>query len=292
MKCLRPYVKTISKGREFSDPDKVLHLPCGKCISCRVNRAEEWTTRLTNENLYSESSYFVTLTYDDEHLPFDENGNPCVSKDDIQKFLKRIRKNFPKSNIRYWITSEYGPETLRPHYHGIFFNLPDDVLFSSCNSSKIRTKHDAKGNTIYIGNRFTQIWSKGATEMTNVTRSDVSYCSKYFVNKLSVPEFLVPCFCLMSRRPGIGYVHIENIKDKVRFYNLRTLLDEKGHSKLLPRYYKNKIYTEEERKELFEKYVEEIKYDKKYLDMIQSPEVFEDSRNSILKFNKPNSKLL
>ena len=51
-----------------------------------------------------------------------------VCKKDIQNFLKRLRKKIDKLNIsdndkkiRYYIASEYGPITKRPHYHGIIF---------------------------------------------------------------------------------------------------------------------------------------------------------------------------
>lgn len=58
-------------------------------------------------------------------------GIPYVSKYDIVCFVKRFRSHihyyFKKYNIqenekiRYFICSEYGPRTLRPHYHGLFF---------------------------------------------------------------------------------------------------------------------------------------------------------------------------
>ena len=51
-----------------------------------------------------------------------------VCKKDIQDFMKRLRDkiyklNIPKheKEIRYFIASEYGPKTMRPHYHGTLF---------------------------------------------------------------------------------------------------------------------------------------------------------------------------
>lgn len=50
-----------------------------------------------------------------------------VRKEDVQLWLKRnrtrsVREN-PEFDFTYFITSEYGPRTLRPHYHGVFFGV-------------------------------------------------------------------------------------------------------------------------------------------------------------------------
>ena len=69
----------------------------------------------------------------DLDLPIIENYDNdftfgVVCKKDIQDFLKRLRKkitefidNEKDRKIRYFIASEYGPTTLRPHYHGVLF---------------------------------------------------------------------------------------------------------------------------------------------------------------------------
>ena len=61
-----------------------------------------------------------------QHNPYQTGFGFCL-KSDIQKFIKRLRikisrkyGNAPKFKIRYFIASEYGPVTFRPHYHGIF----------------------------------------------------------------------------------------------------------------------------------------------------------------------------
>lgn len=81
---------------------------------------------------------------DDTRIPWIEKNKivwknniqfATVSKKDIQNFLKRLRKkidnlNIPQNEkkIRYYIASEYGPTTLRPHYHGILFIDSPEVL--------------------------------------------------------------------------------------------------------------------------------------------------------------------
>lgn len=51
---------------------------------------------------------------------------PYADIRDIQKFIKRVRINFKRHEGRdfkskYFVCSEYGPDTLRPHYHMILF---------------------------------------------------------------------------------------------------------------------------------------------------------------------------
>lgn len=54
-----------------------------------------------------------------------------VYKKDIQNFIKRLRFHSRKlynAELRYFICSEYGPQTFRPHYHGLlFFDEPELV---------------------------------------------------------------------------------------------------------------------------------------------------------------------
>lgn len=46
-------------------------LPCGKCIGCRLDYSREWAVRCTLEmqDWPADTCWFVTLTYDDEHVP-------------------------------------------------------------------------------------------------------------------------------------------------------------------------------------------------------------------------------
>ena len=66
----------------------VISLPCGHCTGCRIQRAREWASRLIHEMSYHEKNTFITLTYDNEHLPKDES----IDKDELQRFFKRLRK--------------------------------------------------------------------------------------------------------------------------------------------------------------------------------------------------------
>ena len=94
MQCTKPIIL---------EPDKMA-VPCGKCRGCRIARCREWATRLLHENAYHEDAIFITLTYDNDHLPADE----AVSKNELQRFFKRLRKRLGDRLIRYYASGEYG----------------------------------------------------------------------------------------------------------------------------------------------------------------------------------------
>ena len=110
-----------------------INVPCGKCIECSDAKRNDLFVRASFE--YSSMlkaggiAYFVTLTYANNCLPF-FNHRPCFNRGDVTNFLRRLRarhfkfcKQFKHSyhGIRYFVTSEYGHETHRPHYHMVIF---------------------------------------------------------------------------------------------------------------------------------------------------------------------------
>ncbi|MDE5972064.1 MAG: hypothetical protein K2G94_04895, partial [Muribaculaceae bacterium] len=110
-----------------------ISVPCGKCVACLQKRRMNWAFRLEKEKLNSSSALFITLTYDNAFLPLDKDGLAHVSKRDCQTFLKRLRRNVEREmlklgkespSLRYILSSEYGSQTLRPHYHLLLFNFP------------------------------------------------------------------------------------------------------------------------------------------------------------------------
>lgn len=241
MTCLYPRIlHPSSLGKEVV-------VPCGKCINCRINRKREWTQRLMHESYFSSSSYFITLTYDEQHVPFDDNGNMAVSYDDVQKFHKRLRRKYPDVKVRYFVGSEYGDEG-RPHYHGIYFNLPDDIL-KPCKDyvNGMPLIVSGKGSDSYCNRALNDIWQLGFCTIGELTETRVGYAANYFVDRKNVDDILQPNFNVMSRRPGIGYRYQESIRDKVRGYDMHGCMTSRGTYINLPRYYDKKIYSDEER---------------------------------------------
>ena len=60
-----------------------IQVPCGQCYGCRLQYSREWANRCMLEASEYSSNFFLTLTYDDEHLPwssyFDKDTGELLS---------------------------------------------------------------------------------------------------------------------------------------------------------------------------------------------------------------------
>lgn len=165
--------------------------PCGKCPACLAVRKEELAQRLYIEALTSRAAYFVTLTYDDENLPFAERDFNCFDKAGIQHFLRSLRDFFrPKGlSLRYFVTCEYGDRTNRSHYHLLLY-LSDFLSLQQ----------------IYIV--LKEKWGKGNVYVSSVGVGCAKYCAKYCLKDDGTDELdrhdPNKPWRLFSRRPGLG----------------------------------------------------------------------------------------
>lgn len=182
-----------------------LKIPCGQCVGCRLERSRQWAMRCLHENKLHEVSCFLTLTYDDDHLP--EGGT--LVKRDLQLFMKRLRK--AKGKVRFYACGEYGDRTRRPHYH---------VLLFGCHFADKRKIRETKaGYTLYYSKELEKLWPYGQNTIGDVTFESAAYCARYVMKKVTgeraeahyeymdsdgVVRSRVPEFTVMSRRPGIG----------------------------------------------------------------------------------------
>lgn len=192
-------------------------VPCGNCAFCTATKRSDWALRLYYEGRRHLVKKFVTLTYADAHLVWN-NGVSQLHKRDVQLWLKRVRKTGAK--VRYFAVGEYGSKTFRPHYHVILFgDVSDDVI--------------------------REAWPKGHVHIGQVTEASVMYCLGYIVNgkgwKMRTKR--VRPFALMSRKPGIGANYLS--REMIDWHrsdrkNYAMLYNEKRH---LPRYYKCKIFS-------------------------------------------------
>ena len=190
--------RIISFGKHaFVDTDELIHLPCGRCIGCRLERARQWAVRLMHETKTQERASFLTLTYDENHLP----QNNSLSVEDTQLFFKKLRKWSDcerRSPIRYFVCGEYGEHTARPHYHVILFG--EDF-------AETRTHYK---NNLYTSPDLEKLWGKGFAPIGSVTFDSACYVASYCTKKItgpSAPEHYgkrLPEFGNSSRRPGIG----------------------------------------------------------------------------------------
>lgn len=173
-----------------------IEVECGRCKSCIQKKRTSLKHRMILEqSCYDEPPVFLTLTYDDGHLP------SCgVSVRDVQLFMKRLRSyvsyhhsNFPR--FRYICFSEYGKQHGRPHYHlllfGLGFSSPRDVLLFE------KDMHTC--------------WQNGFVYAKLCDHGCFNYVSKYVCKGSNVPFGKNPNFRLSSRKNGgIGMPAFEN----------------------------------------------------------------------------------
>lgn len=206
MQCLTP--------RYIAKQDMVV--PCGSCSFCAATRRSDWATRLHYESLLHLDKKFITLTYANPHLHWD-HGYPQLHKADVQKYLKRLRKTGAK--VRYYAVGEYGSRTQRPHYHLLVFGSVSDMVLR-------------------------ESWPLGQVHIGTVTQASVNYCLGYMVNKPSMHlHRRVPCFSLMSRKPGLGANYLQPSMLEWHKSGRKNYTVVDGVKRHLPRYYKTKIFS-------------------------------------------------
>lgn len=284
-------------------------IPCGKCIGCRIDHARQWAARLMLEKQYSSDTWFITLTYDNDHLvggtepvkvptgAHYKNGKPvCVkqypnvsptghltlNKLDYANFNKRLRKKFGKG-VRFFLAGEYGEKSNRPHYHGIYFNLPLDDL------EVFKVVH---GVPYYTSETISELWPFGFHLIGNVSYDTCAYVSRYVTKKLHdvdvdkyAEEGVQREFCCMSRKPGIAYQWFQDHGDSIDDESyIITVSSPNGAVQFSsPKYFDHLIEAfdgvrmadlKEKRKFKARKYVDNLlaQTDKDYLDMLKDQE--------------------
>lgn len=239
-----------------------LMVPCQQCLGCRIDYSKHWADRIVMEQLVSKpnSCWFLTLTYDDEHL-YNEcstgkafeyiiDGNPIMLqgatlvKEHFQLFLKRLRayydEHFNLQNIRYFVAGEYGDKTRRPHFHVCFFNLPlfDLEVYSN----------NYRGDALYNSPLLEKIWGKGYVVIGELNWESAAYTARYVVKKfkgMQAKEFydsvggVLPEFCLSSRRPGLAGAYFDKEVETIYRHDaiqLPSTKDRDGRT-TVPRYF-------------------------------------------------------
>ncbi|QCS36550.1 replication initiator protein [Capybara microvirus Cap3_SP_450] len=242
------------KNFPLQDGTKAIRIPCGVCIGCRSAQQLEWAVRLEKEESYWDNNYFLTLTYDEEHLPlpgkieldgeiYKNNGNwkGCLIKKDLQDFWKRLREYYRDKEgyigIRHYSVGEYGGTGKRPHYHAIAFNMPEieDLELFSINK--------LSGNKIYTSKTIEKIWGKGYITIGEVSWDSIAYVAGYCTKKLFgkkgkeiyAKKGQIPEFSLCSRKPGIAKQwYIDHMYD---IYSTDEMITAKGRKVKPPAYY-------------------------------------------------------
>lgn len=229
-----------------------IQVPCGRCIGCRLEKAKEWALRCYHESLTTEEdgcdAMFITLTYDNEHLPSDLQLN----HQHFQKFVRSLRKK-TKKRIRFFMSGEYGQPTeknnhiARPHYHAIIFGYrPTDLKLVNIRN----------GSRNFISESLKKHWPHGTHEIGFVTYKNAGYVARYTLKKQQAVDcdeetgevyqaqtHTKPCYIMMSKHPGIGYEWYLRYKADIYPHDYAVTPD--GKETAVPKYYRKLLERED-----------------------------------------------
>lgn len=220
---------------------RYIDIECGKCYECKRKKAREWRIRNAEQLKETPTATFFTGTFTDERIEklskkYDipkENVNEIATKE-VRLFLERLRRINNGKSVKHWIVTEKGhTNTRRIHIHGIFY--------AENGMTKYRLEKLLKDNWI-AGYSFN---GKYVNEKT------INYVAKYLTkDDLDNKDFTGKILA----SPGLGKKYVERGKEINKFKEKKTTVDYRfrnGAVAPMPKYYKNKLYTENERELLW-----------------------------------------
>lgn len=273
MACTRPLKGYKAPGGKISFSPRTgytdlpsVRVKCGQCLGCRLERKRAWAIRAVHESQMHRSSCFLTLTYDNKHLPKDRS----VDVRHWQLFAKKLRRK--KGPFRFLHCGEYGEKNQRPHYHACIFghDFHED-----------RTMHKKEGHPLWISEELGELWGNGFSTIGTLTFDSAAYVAGYCVKKSTGKQAkdaytrldketgelweVKPDYATMSRRPGLGYEWYQKFKADVY---PEDVVIQKGQVFRPPAYYDTLL--EKEDPELWEKIQSKrkqiVKHDHDYQD--------------------------
>lgn len=218
--------------------------PCGTCPFCIQDKIKLWSLRCGYETITPYGNSFLTLSYDDNHVPiaspFKNNFRNFSGSDfadtfvhknleyqdfsrftlcrrDIERFLDNLRKkldnykfdsHFSRSHrdFKYFLCGEYGDRFGRPHYHLALFGLDFQEMESFYYSA----------------------WNKrGLIKSLPILNGCVRYICKYFskqnnreLKDIFTENYLESPFVTSSKSLGssLFYDHAQEIRDNAGFF--------------------------------------------------------------------------
>lgn len=263
MPCYKPitgyvgnYITHNGKPKLVFNPAKAaipltpMDLPCGRCIGCRLGKSREWAIRCVHEAQMHEENIYITLTYDELHIP--EFGS--LLKSDFNTFIQDFRNEYRSKKIRYYMAGEYGskcpkhdvkdcPECgkiQRPHYHAIIFGheFADTYFWNTRN-----------GHDVYRSPTLEKLWPHGNSEIGSVSFQSAAYVARYIMKKQTGERAKahygqrLPEYTHMSLRPGIGFSWYKKYKNDI--FPDDTCITPEGKEIPAPRYYRRLLEAED-----------------------------------------------
>lgn len=282
MVCYNPKIGTLTKISKINEKTgeiyNTLHLtlkedknpldsrfwliPCNKCEGCRLSKSQDWATRAYLQHKLYPVGIFLTLTYNNKHLP----KNRTLVKKDLQNFFKRLR-NHTNKHISYLACGEYGPKTIRPHYHCAIYNYkPTDLKTYKMNHTE---------DMLYTSKTVERIWGKGYVIIGELSYESTAYIARYVVkkafgitNELHIKNKREPEFILTSRRPALA--------DEIRKHPIWERIKKNGNvlvktkngviARPIPQYLRKKWKDFENREEYFKQLQENHKANVKQMN--------------------------
>lgn len=243
--------------------DEYVWCNCNKCNTCKSRRSSRWIARLERERMCRRFTLFVTLTYDEFHLPllhfspdgtsivdesrsisiplnelsflssadrqfFDmrmaHSGIPYGSVEDIQKFHKRLNKWFFNNVTKSYQNFRYF--TVCEYGSSTFRPHFHSIYF--CDDERVATNFE-KG--VYA------CWQNGSRlDVQYVEKSANSYVAQYLNQLFDLPSFYshsqIRPFFLCSKRPPIGgdYYNEEEFRQIFENTSVTTCVRESASS--------------------------------------------------------------
>ena len=249
MPCFHPLhgYKSEKNGKWLSENSvalihklEPLTIPCRQCTGCRQEYARQWAMRNIHEASLWLNNIFITLTYNEKHLP---EHNKLVKKH-FTDFMKRLRfekGSTIKNPVRFFHCGEYGEKFGRPHYHAILFN------------TNFNDRKPIPGQkNLTTSDQLNRLWGKGFVSIGDVTFQSASYVAGYVQKKINGKlkedhyrridkdtgeTWVLPQeYATMSRRPGIaGLWFAKHKKDVYPSDNIHI----NGKEMRPPKYYDN-----------------------------------------------------
>lgn len=265
---LARFSERVGKKLKYEDlmyEQKVMLIPCGQCIGCRIQQREDWTTRIELEARQwpKEQVWFITLTYDDDHVPGmilstgeimrkvqyvwkpgkkTPESVQTLLYTDVQKFLKRLRKAY-RGKLRYFCAGEYGEQTARPHYHMILYGWePTDL----------KQLYKIHHNGYFTSETLCKIWGNGNVQIAQATPETYRYVAGYVTKKMYEIDGKKANayyelgqqkpFACMSLKPGLGDAYYQEHKEEI--WNQGYIQCTNGKQAQIPRYYEKMMEKE------------------------------------------------
>lgn len=235
---------------------RYIEVECGRCRECLQKKGREWRIRNYEQLKETPTAVFFTGTFTNERIKelcerysIDPNDANEIATKEVRLFLERLRKYNKGKSVKHWIVTEKGhTNTRRIHIHGLFY---------------AENGHTKQSLTWLLKNQ----WIAGYCYTGKyVNEKTINYVSKYLTKLDEVnKDFVGKVLC--SKGLGSSYVERNRKRFEWKGEETKTYYHARNGANIaMPRYYKIKAFTEDQRELLWiyrensgEKYVNGFK---------------------------------